>query len=78
MTKKKSGAKEPDGLSISPDEVFSAIENDRLSGKLADYFKGKICYESAREGAGLVVRIDEHGNREIGHFVNGEFVPVDS
>lgn len=61
---------------IDPDDVFSALEQDRNSGKLSQNCTTTgFRYQSSNQFPGYLERINEDGTISVGQFTNGEFVP---
>ena len=68
----KAGAAKP--LSACLDSVDSPAGRQRVAEHLQS--QPYPHYEAAPESPGLLVRIDAHGRRTTGRFVNREFQPV--
>ena len=64
--------------SIEPDDVFAALEADRVSGALADRMpRWPVRYDAAGAPEGLVRRIDTNGAESFGRFEGGVWRPGD-
>lgn len=65
---------------VDPSSVFSALDADRNSGKLASAIteKSPIRYQASRSKPGLLEQVDQKGSSINGQFVDGEFVPAES
>ncbi|MEN8180656.1 MAG: hypothetical protein ABFS39_18825 [Pseudomonadota bacterium] len=62
---------------VDPDKVFAAVEQSRSDGSLHQAVsQARERYEASQTHPGLLDRVLPDGQRETGHFQNGEFVPV--
>jgi len=65
-----------DTVPIDTDEVFASLSMDRRDGSLSKRVtSSNISYEISDANPGLLLQIDQSGNRRLGRFVNGEFIP---
>ena len=62
-------------VSVDPSDVFNSLENKRKSGNLAEKVTSSaVYYEASLSQQGLLDRVNSYtGERETGHFHNGEF-----
>lgn len=61
----------------SPAKVFAALERDRAQATLEKEVTGaKVWYEASLTQPGLLDRVQADGQRETGHFRDGEFIPI--
>lgn len=62
-------------VSVDPSDVFNSLENTRKSGNLAEKVTSSaVYYEASLSQQGLLDRVNSYtGERETGHFHNGEF-----
>lgn len=59
------------------DIVFDEIESDRKSGTLKKkVVKDKIWYEESTEKPGIFFRLTDTGEKTLGKFSNGKFIPI--
>lgn len=66
------------GNPVNPDAVFMAVDQARESGELANQVTtSKMKYQASENHPGMLERIDEFGNVQVGHFKHGEFVPAE-
>ena len=64
-------------MPIDPSKVFAAVEQARADGNLHhNVSQAQVRYEVSRTRPGMLDRVLPDGQREIGHFCNGEFVPA--
>ncbi len=62
---------------VNPSEVFDAVEDARADGSLhAAVSRAQVLYEASQTHPGLLDRVLPNGQRESGHFRNGEFIPA--
>lgn len=62
---------------VNTDEVFAAVEEARADGSLhTAVSRGQVLYEASQSHPGLLDRMLPNGQRESGHFRNGEFIPA--
>jgi len=62
---------------VEPDEVCGDLEASRGKGVLADRVcESPVRYQSSPAHPGLLERIDRDGERTLGRFQDGEFVPT--
>ena len=61
--------------SVDADDVFDVLESRRSAGSLAENITGaSLYYEASRSRPGFLDRVNTaSGQRETGHFQNGEF-----
>lgn len=62
-------------VAVDPSDVFNSLENKRKSGNLAEKVTSSaVYYEASLSQQGLLDRVNSYtGERETGHFHNGEF-----
>jgi hypothetical protein len=61
---------------IDFDNLFGEIESDRKAGSIkSKVIKDKVWYEESQNSPGLFVRINSEGEKVLGKFVSGKFVP---
>ena len=61
---------------LDPDQVFTALEQDRRSGALVDAVSASaVRYQACSDRPGYLERIDRQGQRSVGRFVAGRFRP---
>ncbi|MEJ2621989.1 MAG: hypothetical protein P8163_17580 [Candidatus Thiodiazotropha sp.] len=64
------------GTPVNPKAVFEAVETQRHSGTLKQAVTTATpSYQASTTNPGYLEQIDEKGNRTIGKFLNGVFVP---
>jgi len=64
--------------SVAVDEVFDAVDVDRMTGALATKItRSTTYYEASQSQIGLLDRVSEN-NRETGYFRDGQFVKSSS
>ena len=61
--------------SVDADDVFDVLESRRSAGSLAENITGaSLYYEASRKRPGFLDRVNTaSGQRQTGHFHNGEF-----
>lgn len=58
------------------DRIFSQIESDRSVGKIKDkVIKDSVWYEEDTKNPGLFFRMTKEGEKVLGKFIDGKFVP---
>jgi len=63
-------------LPVNPDQVFTALEQERRSGALVDAVSASaVRYQACSDRPGYLERIDRQGQRSVGRFVAGRFRP---
>ena len=69
--------KEVKSEAVDPESVFTALNADRKSGKLASAIaeRSPIRYQASKSNPGLLEQTGPEGHSTVGQFVNGEFVP---
>lgn len=66
-------------MTIDPDEVFAKLEADRKSGELTKHVTTAMSRYGASDREGLIEQLSAAtGERKIGTFVNGVFIPVEN
>ena len=62
-------------VAVDPSDVFNSLENKRKSGNLAEKVTSSaVYYEASLSQQGLLDKVNSYtGERETGHFHNGEF-----
>ena len=61
---------------VDPEEVFSGLESDRTSGRLAEMVStGSVRYQSSASYPGQLEQISPDGRVIVGQFHNGIFTP---
>lgn len=59
------------------DDIFNEIESDRKSGVIrSKVVKDKVWYEEDDKNPGIFFRMTSEGEKSLGKFVNGKFVPA--
>ncbi|QEP41802.1 hypothetical protein D5085_00745 [Ectothiorhodospiraceae bacterium BW-2] len=67
------------GQPINPDTVFAELECDRTSGELARKLtSAPLVYQASEQYPGYIEQIEKGGERSVGSFENGQFVPIDT
>lgn len=65
------------GPHLSPDALFSDLENDRKSGALQNNIStSSVRYQASPHYPGYLERIDHDGTVTVGQFKNGNFKPL--
>ncbi len=65
------------GVPIEPETVFQSLENARRTGELTKIVTSSaIRYQASSSHPGYLERIDEHDNKTIGQFKQGEFIAL--
>jgi len=63
--------------SIDPEDVFSALEEQKQSGLLRSQITtSKLAYRASESKTGYLEQIDTTGNVTVGQFENGHFVSL--
>jgi hypothetical protein len=64
--------------SLIPEQVFAALEAERSSGVLAQSVSSAaVRYQACSNRPGYLEALDRDGNRSVGRFINGEFLPCE-
>lgn len=62
---------------VSTHDVLEVLERDREDGSLYQTVtQAKVWYEASQVQPGLLDRVTANGQRETGHFRDGQFTPV--
>ena len=63
---------------VPPEQVFAALEADRIGGGLAESVtSAPVRYQACISRAGYLERLGRDGSRSVGRFVDGEFLPCE-
>lgn len=63
-------------MAINPKDVFDKVEKARKSGELSKMVTtAKTTYQASKTKPGLIEQIREDGQRVLGHFKDGKFIP---
>jgi len=64
---------------LDVDAVFTRVEEERVSGYLAEQVTGaKVSYEADPNKPGVLIRINANGSHDHGHFKNGVFRKINT
>ncbi|MCF6355843.1 MAG: ParD-like family protein [Candidatus Polarisedimenticolaceae bacterium] len=62
-------------MPINTDELFAVVKQESRSGHLSrSVTQAKIYYEASTTELGLLDQVLPDGSREMGHFLNGQFI----
>ena len=65
--------------SVDFDSLFDEVEADRKTGKIkSKVIKDKVWYEESSKNIGLFFRMTNEGEKTLGKFIDGKFVPEKS
>ena len=67
-------------MSIDPDEIFSRVEAERLSGLLAETVTdARIVYYASEDPPGYILQVNrDTGEQRLGTFNDGRFIPCET
>lgn len=66
------------GRPVDPDAVFAGVEAQRISGDLSQRVtSASPIYQASATHPGYLEQIDKDGNRSVGAFQNGVFMPIE-
>lgn len=65
------------GPIVDPDNLFEALEEDRVNGCLQDNItSSSLRYQASAQHSGMLEQIASDGTVTVGQFENGKFMPL--